>query len=226
MTVAGPARRRRALRCVLAAAVAAAAGLSGCAGPQPADSALGLTAAGRLSVRVDASPTRPAQSISAAFEWRGDGVRGGLTLLSPLGTQVALARWSPGSAWLVTPEGETRFDTLDELAERALGERVPLAAWPDWLAGRPWRGAAAGPLPTTAPVSATASGPPSGVGSAPAAGQAPAPGLAAAGFEQLGWVVDLSRLAEGRIEARRSQPPVVTVRIVLDPDVRTPGGRS
>jgi outer membrane lipoprotein LolB len=216
VNVASPAARRCALLWAPAWAVLAVVALSGCAGPRPADDTWALTAAGRLSVRVDASPARPAQSMSAAFEWRGDGVRGALTLLSPLGTQLALARWSPGSALLITPEGETRFDTLDELAERALGERVPLVAWPDWLAGRPWPGAAATPLPTAAPTTAPTS--------APVSGEAPA--AVTAGFEQLGWRVDLSRHAEGRIEARRSQPPAVTVRIVLDPEARAPGGRS
>lgn len=180
----------------------------GCATPPPADDGLPFTAAGRLNVRVDATATRPAQSLTAAFEWRGDGVRGELKLLSPLGTQLARAHWSPGDARLETAEGETRFATLDDLAEQALGERMPLAAWPDWLAGRPWPGAAAS-VPPAAPAS---------VSPAPAA----AAGNPAPGFQQLGWSVDLSRRADGRIEARRSQPPVVTVRIVLDgePDLR------
>lgn len=140
--------------------------------------------------------------MSAAFEWRGDGARGELTLLSPLGTQLALARWSPGSALLITSDGEARFQTLEELAERALGERMPLAAWPDWLAGRPWPGASSSPLPAVR-----------------------AGGTGGGGFEQLGWAVDLSRHAEGRIEARRSRPPAVTVRIVLDNEDPLPGGR-
>ena len=162
--------------------------LAGCASPPQPANAPAFTAAGRLSVRVEASPARPLQRLSAAFEWRGDGVRGELTLLSPLGTQVAQARWLPGEAVLVTAEGEARFDTLEALAERALGERVPLVAWPDWLAGRPWPGAPSAPLSGDS-------------------------------FEQLGWRVDLARYAEGRIEAQRSAPPVVTVRIVLDTDV-------
>lgn len=169
----------------LATAVTA---LLGCATPPTADT-FPLTAAGRLSVRVEATPTQPAQSQTAAFEWRGDGSRGELTLLSPLGTQLARARWVPGDARLVTSEGEMRFETLDDLADRALGERVPLYAWPDWLAGRSWPGA---------PVVPSANPP---------------------GFEQLGWVVDLSRHAEGRIEAKRARPPAVTVRIVLDTEV-------
>lgn len=36
------------------------------------------------------------------------------------------------------------------------------------------------------------------------------------GFSQLGWQVDLSRQAEGRIEARRAAEPVVVVRAKLD----------
>jgi outer membrane lipoprotein LolB len=201
---AGPLGRFRFLRRGQGWAAAISVALAGCASQPPASDGLVLTASGRLSVRVEASPARPSQSLSAAFEWRGDGVRGELTLLSPLGTQLALARWSPGMAKLITPEGETDFDTLDALAERALGERVPLAAWPDWLAGRPWPGAAAVPAQTAV------------VAGTPAAG---------AGFEQLGWVVDLSRHAEGRIEARRGRPPMVTVRIVLDNEARGAGGR-
>lgn len=37
-----------------------------------------------------------------------------------------------------------------------------------------------------------------------------------AGFEQLGWQVDLSRLADAQVVARRAAPPAVTVRAVLD----------
>jgi outer membrane lipoprotein LolB len=46
---------------------------------------------------------------------------------------------------LVTADGERRFDTLDEMALASLGERVPLAALPDWVAGRPWSGAPSRP---------------------------------------------------------------------------------
>jgi outer membrane lipoprotein LolB len=38
------------------------------------------------------------------------------------------------------------------------------------------------------------------------------------GFEQLGWQVLLAKRAEGLIEARRSAPPGVTVRVRLDND--------
>lgn len=39
---------------------------------------------------------------------------------------------------------------------------------------------------------------------------------AGAGFVQLGWTVDVSRQADGRIEARRAAEPVVVVRAKLD----------
>jgi outer membrane lipoprotein LolB len=196
--VSGALRRRSALG--RAAVVTWLIGLAGCATPVPPGEPLALTAAGRLSVRIEAHAGRPAQSLAAAFEWRGSGDRGELTLLSALGTQIAKARWVPGAAWLTSPDGEARFETLDELAERALGERVPLAAWPDWLAGRPWPRAPVTPAPLT--TSATSAG---------------------ATFEQLGWRVDLTRHADGRIEARRAAPPVVTVRIVLDAGAREGG---
>lgn len=38
----------------------------------------------------------------------------------------------------------------------------------------------------------------------------------ASGFAQLGWSVDLSRQAEGWIEAQRAAPPAVTLRAKLD----------
>lgn len=118
----------------------AAAWLAGCATPQRAPGEAPWTT-GRLSVRVDATPTQASQSMSAGFELRGGGDSGELRLNSPLGTRVATARWAPGQAVLQTPEGEQRFTDLDELSRRALGESLPLAALPDWLAARPWPGA-------------------------------------------------------------------------------------
>jgi outer membrane lipoprotein LolB len=87
--------------------------------------------------------------MNAAFELRGDGQSGELRLNSPLGNRVAQARWAPGLAVLETPDGEQRFDTLEELSRQALGEVLPLAALPDWIAGRPW---------PAAPHAATAEG--------------------------------------------------------------------
>ena len=109
--------------------------MSGSLGEQPVVS-------GRLGVRIDAIGSQAAQSVNAGFELQGDGTSGELRLNSPLGTRIASARWSPGSAVLTDSDGEQRFVTLDELSRKALGETLPLAALPDWLAGRPWPGAA------------------------------------------------------------------------------------
>ena len=125
---------------VRALAAALGALLAGCATPPPATPGGGWTS-GRLSVHVEASAARAAQDLSAAFDLRGQGDRGELQLSSPLGTLLAVARWAPGSASLRTPQGERDFGSLDELARQALGEALPLAALPDWVAGRPWPGA-------------------------------------------------------------------------------------
>ncbi len=120
--------------------------LAGCAtGPVPGTDPW---TSGRMSLVVQASGERPAQSLNAAFELQGNGDRGELRLLGPLGTQLAAAQWAPGLAVLITPEGKVQFANLDELARQALGESLPLAALPDWLAGRPWPGAPHSQLPT------------------------------------------------------------------------------
>lgn len=126
-------------------ALAAGAGLAmltlaGCATRPPADLSSPWTS-GRLSVRVEATPERPASSLDADFDLRGDGRRGELRLSTPLGSRLATARWSADEAVLDTGQGETRYADLDALSRAALGEVLPLRALPDWLAGRPWPGA-------------------------------------------------------------------------------------
>ena len=165
---------RRAALAALCAAV-----LAGCASTPPAPGWL----SGRMSVEVRPDDA-PVRRVSSAFELHGDGERGELRLSSPLGSVVAVARWSPGEAVLETGDGTTRYADLDELAREALGEPLPLAALPDWLAGRPWPGAPHAPT--------------------------------AAGFEQLGWTIDLGRFGDGAIDASRAAPPPVQVRARLD----------
>lgn len=114
-----------------------AALLAACASPPRAPDQAPWTT-GRLSVRIEATDKRPAQSVNAAFELQGNGDSGELRLNSPLGTRVASARWAPGLAVLTNADGEQRFADLADLSRQALGEALPLAALPDWLAGRPW----------------------------------------------------------------------------------------
>lgn len=139
---------------------------------------------GRLSLQVAASDGQPARGFNASFDLRGTAEAGELRLSTPLGPQIASARWAPGEVVLVASQGEQRFSSLAALAQEALGEALPLQALPDWLQGRPWPGATA---------------------------QA-----GAAGFEQLGWALDLSRRAEGFIIATRAQAPAVSLRVRLE----------
>lgn len=115
-----------------------AALLAGCATtPAPVPGELPWTV-GRLSLRVDAHGGDPARSLSAGFELRGSSEHGELNLDSALGTRLVQAGWSAAGVWLRTAQFEARYDSLDELSQQALGQTVPLAALPDWLAGRPW----------------------------------------------------------------------------------------
>jgi outer membrane lipoprotein LolB len=167
-----------------AAAVAALATLSACAGLKTPHADGVQVLSGRLSVRVESDPVR---ALSAAFELSGNAREGAMALTSPLGNTLAQARWKPDDVVLETPGAQQRYPDLDTLAERTLGERVPLAALFDWLRGRPWPGARS---------EALADG--------------------AAGFSQLGWRIELARYAEGWVEARRDAPPAVTMRARLD----------
>jgi outer membrane lipoprotein LolB len=165
------------------AALLAAALLAACAGVPPGPQASSVS--GRLSLQVAANGAEPARGFNAAFDLRGTAEAGELRLSTPLGPQIAAARWAPGEVRLATGEGERRYPSLEALALDALGEPVPLQALPSWLRGEPWPGAPSQPQP--------------------------------AGFAQLGWTLDLSRLAEGFIIALRQRPPAVTLRLRLDP---------
>ena len=180
-------------RAVVAAFAAVCLSLGGCAQLAPLPSpAVNEALAGRLSIRVEPVGSTAARAFSAAFDLRGDPSDGVLGLSTPLGSMLARASWKPGEVLLVTPQEQRRFVDLDALTREVLGESVPVAAWFDWLHGRPWPEAASSPASISA-------------------------GTGTVGFEQLGWAVDVSRLADGRVVAVRERPaPGVTVRIQLD----------
>ena len=165
------------------AGIGLAALLAGCATALPPTQPTLFS--GRIAVQV---PDMPERGFSAGFELSGSARQGELLLTGPLGTTAARARWAPGQAELSSAQGDSRHASLDDLAQQALGQPVPIAALFDWLRGRPWPEAAA---------LARADGEP--------------------GFAQLGWQVSLAGLADGRIDAERDAPPRVRVRIRLTP---------
>jgi outer membrane lipoprotein LolB len=119
------------------AALLAAALVGACASVPPGPEAV----SGRLSLQVAADGAQPARGFNAAFDLRGDAEAGELRLSTPLGPQIAAARWAPGEVVLATGDGERRYPSLEALALDALGEPVPLQALPSWLRGQPWPGA-------------------------------------------------------------------------------------
>lgn len=125
-----------------ALAAAFAAACAGCASIPP-PTAIGPHWQGRLAVRVAEQGTRPAESFSTAFELNGSGEAGELILTTPIGTRAALARWSAQGAELHDGQGVRRYASLEALSSELLKQDIPLAALPDWLAGKPWPGAPA-----------------------------------------------------------------------------------
>ena len=130
---------------------------------------------------------QPDRSLSAGFELTGTSEQGGLVLTGPLGTTAAQAGWLPGAAWLIGDRGRVDYGDLNALTQAALGEAIPIAALFDWLRGTAWAGASS---------ALRADG--------------------VAGFDQLGWRVDLSRWSDGWVEAQRVLPPTVNVRVRLE----------
>lgn len=174
------------MRAGAAAVWLAAAFLAGCAAlhePVSPD-----VISGRLSVHVAAQTSDAPRSMTAGFDLEGNALQGSLSLATPLGTRIAQARWSPQQVLLITPEGETEYTDLDALTRQLVGEALPVAAFFDWLRGRPWPGAPSSALP-------------------------PGQGV---GFSQLGWQVLLAGADRGAIVAHREAPPAVTVRAMID----------
>ena len=88
---------------------------------------------GRLAIQVD-DPSVP--SYAAAFELEGSAIQGTLRLLSPLGTVLGQAEWSPGGAELSTGSTRETAQSLDALLLRLTGTALPVAALFDWLQGQ------------------------------------------------------------------------------------------
>lgn len=165
--------------------------------PQPTPQVPGDTVSearwtGHLSLKLAAFGTERAKGVGMAFDLQGRAEQGALDLSTPLGTLVASVRWSPGLARLHTADGTDSYASLDELVARVLSEPLPVQALMSWLRGQPDP-----KLPLSDP-------------------QAPS----APTFEQAGWRVDATALAEsGVLLAHREPQPGVrgaTLRIRLE----------
>jgi outer membrane lipoprotein LolB len=110
--------------------------IAGCAHPVPTDSTAASSSSvwtGRISLQVHSEPP---QAFFAGFELKGDPAQGELTLTSPLGTKLAVLRWSPQEAVLDSGNQLQRFASVNALVEKATGAAVPLPALFDWLGGK------------------------------------------------------------------------------------------
>ena len=95
---------------------------------------------GRMSLNIDAIDPQAlgpqqAQFFSASFELTGNAQAGQLTLISPLGSVLAVLNWTDSIAQL-RANGELRsFKSLDALVLHATGAAIPVASLFAWLAG-------------------------------------------------------------------------------------------
>lgn len=138
-------RRRRALRALLAA-TAGPWFVAACTTPN-LPSGLDSSPTQRWQGRFSVTLIEPASSGNS-LEARQERAQGRfalsrspdnleLALFSPFGQTLANATSTAAGSVLTTSEGQTfRADNPDTLIERALGWRLPVAAMPDWLAGR------------------------------------------------------------------------------------------
>lgn len=149
---------------------------------------------GQMGIKLGAWQAEPARGMSFGFFFQGQLERGSLALMTPLGSQVAQIEWTPTTATLrrIGPAGgeDLRRGSIEELAEAALGEALPLQTLVHWMRGHPDPDLPHRPQPD------------------------------AGTFEQRGWLIDTREHAQGRILAtRQGRPGLRDARIVvrLDP---------
>ena len=88
--------------------------------------------AGRIGLQIESDPP---QAFFAGFELAGEVEKGRLSLTSPIGSTLAVMRWSPTEAVLESGGETKRFDSVDTLLEKTTGAAIPVSALFDWLKG-------------------------------------------------------------------------------------------
>jgi outer membrane lipoprotein LolB len=107
---------------------------SGCATPPAAPIAVVSDHwSGRFSLQVESEPPR---GFHAGFELRGSAQAGELELRTPLGSTLALARWSQQAALLQRGNELNAYRDLAALSAALTGTVLPLAELFEWLQGR------------------------------------------------------------------------------------------
>ncbi len=110
--------------------------LGGCAGFEfeRAADVRGFELSGRIAVRYGA------EAAGGQLRWRHDRDGDEMLISSPLGQGIARIQRDGEAVTLTTADGrEHRAADAEQLTERVLGFRVPLAGLPDWVQGRPAR---------------------------------------------------------------------------------------
>lgn len=112
---------------------AAALVLGACATPTTAPE---RTFAGRFAATSVDGERR--DSVSGRFSIEVRGTRQTIDLATPIGTTIARIEIEPGRASATGPQMQTATGPdADELVERLLGWRLPVAGLSDWIDGRP-----------------------------------------------------------------------------------------
>ncbi len=144
---------------------------------------------GQMSLKLQAFGAQPAKGLSLGFFFSGHTQSGQLDLMTLLGSQMARVEWQTGQAWLTNEKGRRHFGAIEELAEEALGEALPLRALIHWMQGHP------------DPQAPHQTGPEAGT------------------FTQLGWTIDARELPIKKLLAQRHASDSqrgVTIKVYLD----------
>lgn len=187
-------------RLLLAAVVAGAGVLAGCAAPQLQPPAATATPQPPQQIvgRISLVRGQPPQAMYGGFRLVLEGDGGRFDLFSPLGQMLAQASWNDGGARVDDGRSVQRYPSFAAMTEAVLGVALPRAALQDWVQGRPAAGLPSRPLP-------------------------------GGGFEQLGWAVQVQR-RDGRlalIDARRDGDDPAQLRLAItDQSVAAPAAPS
>ena len=110
-------------------ALCVALAFAGCASVNPptasttAVARASLSGSGRMSLRIDGTPP---QHFAAQYEIRGTPEAGEMELLSPWGSVLARARWTPHSVVLINGQQQREFASMEDMSQSLLGTSFSL----------------------------------------------------------------------------------------------------